>query len=394
MKSLRPRTHIFTAAALLLLAFGGAGAFAQTRPKPQPRPPGVRDPLVVLAPAPDPSRWGEFKSQAGGFKVKLPGTPAVKEAPFQKGPMTFARTMHHAVAGDMRIELEYFDAPPGYITPDLSLEGGVSGIVNALAAEGARLLARGAFKHRGCDGREATLALPAPAGLKPGFAWGRVYVSGDRVFALLFSGFEDTPRTREASRVFMESFEIEGGCRATAAPATAAPPPVKRRVEGVADAATGWRRIEDEALGFGALLPGGADYEAEQTQAAPFVLTHHAFAHEGESDFYSVEVISEYPAGFHDRPESLRTMIDVSFYAAQKNLEPLGFVVAPLRELKADGRPGREFSLASEKLGARGRMQMFATPKRVYIFTAFTHSGSQAVAGVECFFASIKIAQK
>lgn len=394
MKSLSPRTHIFTAAALLLLS-GGGGAFAQTRPK--PRPPAVRAPVRVLAPAAAPAQWGEYRSEAGGFKVRLPGAPAVNDGTMQKGPVTHARRSHAVMAGDMRIELDYFDTPPGYITPDLSLEGGVSGLVNAMTADGARLLTRGAFTHGGCEGREATLALYAPAGLKPGFAWGRIYASGQRVFILLFTGFEDTARTRAASRAFMESFEIEGGCRApvAAAPAAdAAPPPVKRRVEGVPEASTGWRRIEDEGLGFGALMPGGAEYEAEQSQAEPFRLTHHTFTHEGDTEFYGVEVIGDYPDGFHERPESLRTMIDVSFYAVQKNLEPLGFVVKTQRELKAGAHAGREFTLTSEKLGARGRMQIFATPKRVYIFTAFAHGGAQTGPGLERFFASVKVSQK
>jgi hypothetical protein len=87
-------------------------------------------------------------------------------------------------------------------------------------------------------------------------------------------------------------------------------------------------------------------------------------------------------------------MIDVSFYAVQKNLEPLGFVVKPLRELKTGAYPGREFDITSERLGARGRMQIFATPKRVYIFTAFAHSGAQPGPSLERFFASLRVAQK
>src|SRR5688500_10516113 len=141
MKSLNPRTHILAAALLLLSAC--AVALAQNRPK--PRSPTVRDPVRVVAPAFDPSQWGEFKSEAGGFKVKLPGTPTVREIPLHKGPVTFARRTHAVAAGDMRLEIEYFDTQPGYITPDLSLEGGISGLVNAMTADGARLLTRGAF---------------------------------------------------------------------------------------------------------------------------------------------------------------------------------------------------------------------------------------------------------
>src|SRR5688500_17800148 len=188
MKSPNPRTHILAAALLLLPAC--AAASAQTSPK--PRPPVVRgDPIRVVAPASDPSQWREFKSEAGGFKVKLPGTPTVRESPLHKGPVTFARRTHSVAAGDMRMEIEYFDTQPGYITPDLSLEGGISGLVNAMTADGARLLTRGAFTHRGCAGREATLAPPSPPGRKPGFVWGRIYTSGERVFVTLFAGFED-----------------------------------------------------------------------------------------------------------------------------------------------------------------------------------------------------------
>jgi hypothetical protein len=401
MKSLHPRTHFFVALVLLLALCAHARGQAKPgapviTPPPKPAPLPTRPGPIILADPVVQSEWREFKSEAGSFKVKFPGTPKLSQTPFQKGPLSLTRQSHTVAFGGSQFEVDYVDTPAGYLEPDLSLEGGISGMINAMTGKGARLLTKESVARGNCEGREATLALPNPGGHKDGFAQGRIFTSGQRFYILMFVGMEDSVRTRETAKTFMESFTVEGGCTAALAPTTA--PPARKivsNVEGTPDASTGWRKIEDSELGFSVLMPGRAQHESELAQVEPFPVTHHTYINEGDTEVYSAEVFGEYPPNFNSRPESFQTMIDVTLYAVKKNFEPVGFTLTPLRDLRVGSYPGREFSVVNEKAGARGRMQIYATPKHIYIFTSFTRATTPgATTLLERFFTSVRVSPK
>jgi hypothetical protein len=345
-----------------------------------------------------PVEWREFKSEAGGFTVKFPAAPHVAQSPLNKGPVALVRHAHTVTLGsEIEFEVDYLDMPAGDMDPDLSLEGGISGMTRAMEGRGARVLTKETVTRGNCEGRDATLSLPNPASREPGFARGRIFTSGQRFYVLMFVGQEDSPRVREMAQTFMDSFEVTGGCTSAVAPVPVpSSPTTVSIVEGARDAATGWRRIESAELGFDVLMPGAAKHEAEQGQVEPFPLTHHTFISREGAGFYSVEVFAQYPPNFYNSPGSYQTMIDVTLYALKRNLETAGFAIAPLRDLKVVTFPGREFSVTNEKLGARGRAQIYVTPKRIFVFMAFTRGEAtpEAVKSVERFFSSVRVSPK
>jgi hypothetical protein len=83
--------------------------------------------------------------------------------------------------------------------------------------------------------------------------------------------------------------------------------------------------------------------------------------------------------------------MDLTVYALKKNMEPIGFVFTPLRDLRVRQYPGREFAIASERLASAGRAQVYVTPKRVYIFIAFAHDQGVTLKLLDRFFGSIRI---
>src|SRR5205085_3359782 len=395
MKSPHTRTYFF-AALVVLLAYSfsatgqttsGAPATART---PQGQGGGVAAPTQTV-------EWREFKSEAGGFSVKFPGVPRVERVSFNKGPLELVRHTHMASLGDAaHFEVDYVDMPAGFNDPDLSLEGGISGLTHALEAQGARVLTKEKVVRGSCEGRDTTLFLPHPP-RKEGFAEGRAFGSGQRYYFLMFVGEEDGPQLREMARTFMESFAVTDGCTAQPAP-TPAPssPTVVSVVEGTHDAATGWRKIENAELSFGVLMPGAARHESEQAQVEPFPITHHTYINEDDAGVYAAEVFGEYPPKFYNTPGSYQTMIDVTLYAMKRNFEPSGFTITPLRDLKTGTFPGREFTVTNEKLGAHGRTQIYVTAKYIYVFTAFTRGQAAASAAnaLERFFSSVRITTK
>jgi hypothetical protein len=193
MKSSHPVTRLFLALALLL-GCAAAAAARQTPPPPRPR----AAPRAV-----GPVRWQEFKSEAGGFRVKLPAPPKIGQQPLQKGPITFMRHTHEARHGDYRFQIEYVDLPAGYDDAELTLEGGVAGLTQAMTADGARLLTREKITRGTCEGREVTLDLPPRGGSRAGFAHGRTFRSGPRMYLLLFVGTGAAAPTREAAQTFV-----------------------------------------------------------------------------------------------------------------------------------------------------------------------------------------------
>ena len=382
MKS--PRARIRLLAALALLLARPAAAWAQSPPPPAPRPPGVVQ-------EGGPVRWQEFRSAAGGFRVKFPSTPQIRKTPFTKGPLTFERNTHEAAHGSAyTFNVEYMDLPAGFDDADLTLEGGIAGMTQAMVAEGARVLTREKVARGGCEGREVVLELPARAGLRSGLAHGRAFRSGQRLYILLFVGLAEAGPAREVGGAFMESFVVDDGCRAPVAPVVApSAPPTRRAIAGTPDPATGWRRIESAEHAFVALMPGEVQLESQQAQVQPIPLDHHEYSFEADESFFSAEVIGDYPADFFSRKNSMEPMIEMMLYTLRRNLEPVGFKLTPLRRLTVGTYPGQEYDLSHEKLGGHGRAQVFITPKRIYIFAAYDRA--QSPASVERFFSSIKI---
>jgi hypothetical protein len=339
--------------------------------------------------------WQDFKSDVGGFSAKFPGTPVIGQTAFTKGPLTVTRYTHSVnLSPGLSFEIDYMDTSAE--DADFSLEGGISGMIRSLTAGGATVLTRETVVRGSCEGRDATLLLNKPGAGKSGFSQGRIFNSGSRFFFMVFVATVDSAETREIARTFVESFNIPGGCNSLTAPVEAPPAtkPTVETVEGSADEATGWRSIDSKDLGFRVLMPGPIRHQTDQAQLKPFPLTHHTYINSGDRNVYSAEVFSEYPPGFHDSEASYQTAIDVTLYALQKNLASDGFVLAPLRDLKVGRFPGREFQLTSEKADLHGRVQIYATPKRLYIFIAFARDQGVAVKLLNRFFQSIMISAR
>ncbi|HEX7313483.1 MAG TPA: hypothetical protein VF297_06155 [Pyrinomonadaceae bacterium] len=340
--------------------------------------------------------WQEFRSEAGGFSVKFPSAPRVSKVPMVRGPVTLTRNVHGAVAGGgvYEFEVDYVDMPAGYSEPELSLEGGISGFIRFAESRGGRVLTNVKVVRGTCEGREATATAPAPPG-RTGFAHGRVFYSGQRYYFALFHAREDNAAARAVGRVFMDSLDIKDGCKAPIAP-TPAPtaPPVRGTVEGTPDAATGWRRIDLPDLGLSMLMPGPAQRETTQTQVQPFAAFHHEFVFETDEIIYTAEVLGDFPIGFYSTPVSQEGLLDITLAAVKKNFGELGFVYGEPRKLNAGAYPAREYVMTSEKTGSRGRLRLYATPRRAYVFLVLVQGTTPRDAEVERFLSSIRISPK
>lgn len=381
MKSPNART-LCAAALALLLALAAPAAAQQPPPPPPPKPRPQSE-------APQPIRWQEFRSEAGGFRVKLPSAPKISAEPFTRATLSFTRHTHEAAHGtEHRFEVDYIDLPRGYDDPALTLEGGIAGLVQSMTANGARVLTRETVTRGTCEGRDVTLELPPRGPLRSGFAQGRTFRSGQRMYLVFFISFADPAAARETASTFVESFVVEDGCRAPVAPAAVATAaPTRRSVPGKPDAATGWRLIDAAEHGFVALLPGEVQLQSQQAQVEPFPLHHHEYTVKSQSAFYTAEVVGEYPSGFFASQTSMKAQGEVAFFSLRRNLEPVGFKLTLRRELSVRNFPGQEYDLAHDKLPGRGRAQVFITPRRVYIFIGY----DDAPANLERFFSSIKI---
>jgi hypothetical protein len=306
------------------------------------------------------------------------------------------RHVHEASAhGLYTFEIDYMDLPAGYNDPDLSTEGGITGMTRSMVADGGRVLTNGAVRQGTCEGRAVTVALPNRATGRDGFAHARVFTSGQRYYFLIFAGESDNESVRRVGQTFMDSFSVRGGCTKAVAP-TAAPAaePKRSTVEGAPDAATGWRRIENAAQGFSVLMPGPAQLTSTQAQVQPFVLFHHEYLRETPENFYSAEIVGDYPAGFYDSADSYENLLDATFFVIKRNLAPLEFDYAAPRKLNVGAFPGREYDIESKKVGASGRIQVYATPKRSYIFIYISRAGKSPDPDRERFFSSVRVSAR
>ncbi len=333
-------------------------------------------------------QWQKFESADGEFSVQFPATPRVGQVPFTKGPVSFTRHTHEVGWSGYYLEIDYWDLTSDSEDPDLAVEGGVAGMIRAMEAKGGRLLNRKTITSDNCPGREAVIAIPS-SGQKQGFAIGRVFASGSRAYTLVFVSMTDDQTARSASEKFLNSFVIKRSC-SSARSVTPTATATKSTMAGTADPTTGWRRIESVEHGFSVLMPGAAQVEAQPTQTTPFKIIHKTFVHEHEQGMFSVEVLGDYPPNFHNAPESMKTLLDITTYSMKRNLEPVGFVITPGKDLQLGKFPGQDFDL---KLGptGKGRAQVFVTSKRVYIIISVMLSGNAPASDVDRFFSSLKI---
>jgi hypothetical protein len=368
MRTLYARTFILTLLALCATAGGASGQ--QAAPK---------------------LDWQEFKSEAGGFSVKFPAAPRVTQTPMTKGPLTFTRHIHSASAGGYEFELDYVDMPAGYDEPELSLEGGISGFIRFAEANGGRLLTKGTIVRGTCEGREAMASIQSAG--RTGFGHARAFNSGQRYYFAIFSTGTDSEAARAVGRTFMDSLDIKDGCKAPLIP-TAAPtaPPVHSTIEGTPDPATGWRKIESTEHGFSLLMPGPVTRTSTQAQTQPFALFHHEFIYDAADMVYSAEVVGDYPTGFNSSATSYENVLDVTLVAIKRNLAALEFTYGVPRKLKVGEYPGREYTLTSEKTGTSGRVQIYSTPRRTYIFIAIGQAPRDG--DIERYFSSVRVSPK
>jgi hypothetical protein len=208
---------------------------------------------------------------------------------------------------------------------------------------------------------------------------------------LIFFSKEDTPATREVARSFVESFVITGACTTLVAPVEV-PPPTIEDYAGAVDLPTGWLKIDAEELGFRVLMPGTIRHLSSKAQVKPFPITHHTYIHAKDGNVYSAEVFGEYPPDFFKSRSYLQSMLDLTLYQLKKNLD--GFAFTPLRDLRVDNFPGREYSMVSEKSGLGGRAQIYVTDRRVFIFIAFAHAQGVTSKLIDQFFGSVRVSPK
>jgi hypothetical protein len=337
--------------------------------------------------------WRELKSADGGFTIKFPGSPKFETPDLKIGPVAVKRHLNSLQLGQLTFEVDYIDLPAG-TDPDGAIEGGVRNIINSFTARGATVLADESVTHGNCTGREVVLATVQPGTTRRGLTQTLIFCSGLRFYDMVFEAPSDTPTNREIGRTFLDSFSVNGGCSSLIAPADAPSNDQNEElVEGTNDAASGWRSFESNELGMRVIMPGTVRHVSRKAQQDPFPLTHHTYIYSKEGSVYSAEVLGDYPEGWHPTPSSYQTAIDVTLYAVKKNFATIGFEINPVRDLRLGTNPGREFSMINQERGLHGRLQIYVTPKRTYIFIAYTRSDSP-LTQVSQFFSSIRVSPK
>ncbi len=329
--------------------------------------------------------------------VKFPGEPRVSHPRESRGSYNVERNMHEVTVGDDYVfQLDYMDFPGPDRGSDLAFEGGLSALANPLIARGGRLLTKENVVRGTCEGREATLTAPVVPG-KTGFVQARAFKSGRRYYMLIFVAAGDSPGAREVGCAYVDSLVIRDGCRRPVAAAEAPKSePVLSTVEGTPDAATGWRRIESAEHGFSVLMPGAAKLTSLLPRAEEFIVSRHEYVHDSADAVYIAEMKGDYPDNSLSGPTGHETRLDIGVRAAKRNLASLDLAFGEPRKFSAGTQHAREYVMTNEKTGLRGRVRLYATPRRAYVFVGLARGRGAAAADadLERFFSSIKVSPK
>ncbi|HXG65242.1 MAG TPA: hypothetical protein VNO70_09045 [Blastocatellia bacterium] len=333
-----------------------------------------------------PSDGYQLDSAEGKFKVKFPDKPQPSAKTIEgTNLMMNSHVLSQGPFG--YFEVGYIDYPGGFGDPDIVLSGAIKGGTLAVTAQGGKVTSDTSIQYGECKGREAIIDGPGS-----NYTHVRAFLSGQRLYFLVYAVAASTAGAREVSKRFLDSFEVVGGCINEISPVEAPSSEVRvSTIAGEKDAMTGWRKIAPANDGFSVLMPTDASVKEQQVQVNPFPLTTRAYESESGNAFYAVMASGIFPDKLFTNEAFRQLAMDSAIHTLEKEIKQRheNVTVTFVRNLKVGAHPGREYTIIAGS--PIGRLQCFAVSGKLYFFMALDSAQDNHAANFTRFFSSIKL---
>lgn len=157
-----------------------------------------------------PLTWTNFTSTEGGFSVKFPGTPVTRDETVPGNPARIKHIVEYVQANARRFTVSWTDMTGVDLNGDDMTEESIRSFVSDTEARGGKTIYRSNFTRETCFGKEASMQIFKNR--QGTLLHARTFVSGERVFLIIYSSESSAgvdPKTKEQ---FLDSFSVTGKC--------------------------------------------------------------------------------------------------------------------------------------------------------------------------------------
>lgn len=325
--------------------------------------------LALAGQAPGPVPAKPFVSEAGGFRVELPGTPKeqVRTADSPLGPLEFH--IFVVTHGGATYSASYNEFPEAIALsePDRALEGGVEG---ALKNTKGKLLVKRDIAIGGHPGKEFTSRVPGLLGTTQSYR-ARIYLVGTRLYQVVLCGPEEAISGEAGERVF-KSFAL--------LKPPPPPAPVKPLEAGKAFASEGGR--------FRVRFPR-APREVVQKVPSPAgpIEVHMAVVDKGDVAFFASYNDYEFDPAAFDYDAVLEGVVQGSVESSKATLRSK-------RDIRLGSHPGKAYEAALKLPDGRPatcRARIYMVEKRLYQVLVVEAEGKEDPKATAAFLESFAL---
>lgn len=346
--------------------------------------------VVTFGQDPSPSSEGyELKSSEGSFSIKFPSKPNNSTSNLKIANTELQLHSYDVNEQGKSFGVIYVDFPASFPAEnkDVFFDGAISNLERQIASSGGKITAQDAINYKGCKGREIKGVSSNIALLQ-----GRIFSSGQRFYLLLCLFYSKSPNMEESADKFFNSFEIIGGCLAgVAAVEVPSEPILESTIEGVDDPETKWKKLSTKKDSFSVLMPSATRLREEKIQINPFPLYVKSYESSIKDKDIDIEckvlVTGDYPEDLYSDDSRRQVALDVAYNSLKRILEKEESKIEFVRNLKIEKFPGREYVYSLKN--RNGRLQIFVTTKKVYVFIAISDSNNNP--DFDKFFKSIRL---
>lgn len=334
--------------------------------------------------------WGCFPSLEFGYSVKLPLLPREYKVDLaQNSPYRCMRAWMLGSDPKRMFAIVGLELAEGGAT-DYAIGYAATLFIDQYFDRHGLLTSRQSLIRGGYQCNDATLQIRKSIFRNYSPAKVCAFGSGNRIFVLRYEAADSSERELMIANYFLDSFEFTEGYIEPARPPGVGP--IIQSVEaGSVDLATGWRKF-GPIHGVRFLLPGEATATAQLREKPEHVSPYFAYQSGDGKHYFCVEIFDEIDPAQRDSPRQLADAIDEAFRALAVRFEAEGMMLVSAKNVWLNGLSGREWEVVVIGKISAGRLQIFATPTRTYLFTGMCYLENTDQQPLDQFFSNLSIA--
>lgn len=264
----------------------------------------------------------------------------------------------------------------------------ITEIAAELTHEGGSVLNQRAVVSGNCKGEEVSLLVPNRETKVPRVVKARAFYSAGILYVLYFAGVSDAPAETLMADKFLTSFKLAGGCHDSISVPAGSNPLVW--FSGSLDPETGWHQVSSP-YGARFLFPDPGSLRWVDDRPPSGVIRHYTYEYRSPEYLFNVEIFSGYKPATRATAAQRKQELDRYLAQTKAELSGGGYLVGECKPVGTGDRAGYDCPLKLTGGELTGHAEVFISPTRNFLLTAFRYHPQSDEQPVERFLSSIEI---